>query len=119
MDLSNFTTRAQQALTNAVSAASVAGNPTIEPIHVLNVLLDQDGGTTVPLLTAAGVDAVRVRSEAARVASLLPRASGESVGKASPSRAFLAMVEAAVSVGRERGDEFISSENLVVAIAAA
>ena len=117
MDLSNFTTRAQQALTNAVSAASVAGNPTIEPIHVLNVLLDQDGGTTVPLLTAAGVDAVRVRSEAARVASLLPRASGESVGKASPSRAFLAMVEAAVSVGRERGDEFISSENLVVAIA--
>ncbi|TXJ07318.1 MAG: ATP-dependent chaperone ClpB [Aeromicrobium sp.] len=117
MDLSNFTTRAQQALTNAVSAASVAGNPAIEPIHVLNVLLDQEGGTTVPLLTAAGVDAQRVRSEAARVAGQLPRASGESVGKASPSRAFLAMVEAAISVGRERGDEFISSENLVVAIA--
>lgn len=117
MDLSHFTTRSQQALSGAVTAAAGAGNPSIEPLHVLNVLLEQEGGTAVPLLTAAGVDAQAVRTNVARSVSLLPSASGATVGKASPSRAFLAMVEAAIAVGRERGDEFTSSEALMVAIA--
>lgn len=117
MELSNFTTRSQQALTGAVSAAAVAGNPSVEPLHVLSALLEQEGGTTVPLLTAAGVNAKDVQLSVAQAIKQLPSASGSTVGKPSPSRAFLAMVQAAIDVAKERGDEFTSSESLVVAIA--
>ena len=54
MDLSNLTTRSQQALAAAMQQAAAAGNPAIEPAHVLVALLAQDGGTATPLLQAAG-----------------------------------------------------------------
>ena len=49
MDLAKFTTRSQQALGSAISVAAAAGNPSVEPAHILSALLSQDGGTAACL----------------------------------------------------------------------
>ena len=53
LDLSTFTTRGQQALAAAVQSAAAAGNPAVEPVHLLDALLSQSGGTTGPFYDGA------------------------------------------------------------------
>ena len=79
MDLSNLTTRSQQALAGALSSAAAAGNASVEPAHLLSALLEQDGGTAAPLLRAAGVDPAVVQAELKTALEALPSASGDSV----------------------------------------
>jgi ATP-dependent Clp protease ATP-binding subunit ClpB len=117
MDLSNLTTRSQQALAAAMQQAAAAGNPTIEPAHVLTALLAQDGGTATPLLQAAGVDAAVVRSELKRAVEALPSASGANVANPQLSRSTHEVLQRAADLASELGDEFISTEHLVVGVA--
>ena len=79
MDASKFTTRSQQALGSAISAAAAAGNPSVEPAHILYALLTQDGGTAIALLRATGVDSQAVTSGLKSELDALPSASGASV----------------------------------------
>ena len=51
-----FTTKSQEALSAAAMNASTAGNPQVEPAHLLKALMDQRQGVAVALLKAAGVD---------------------------------------------------------------
>ena len=51
-----FTTRSQEALGDAIQQASAAGNPQLEPAHLLNALLQQEGGVANGLLDAVGAD---------------------------------------------------------------
>ena len=117
MDLSNLTTRSQQALAAAMQQAAAAGNPAIEPAHVLTALLAQDGGTAVPLLQAAGVDAGAVRNELQSVIGALPSAAGSSVQNPGLSRSTHEVLQRAADLAGELGDEFISTEHLVVGVA--
>ncbi len=117
MDLSNLTTRSQQALAAAMQQAAAAGNPTIEPAHVLTALLAQDGGTATPLLQAAGVDAAVVRAELKGAVDALPSASGTSVANPQLSRSTHEVLQRAADLAAELGDEFISTEHLVVGVA--
>ena len=117
MDLSNLTTRSQQALAAAMQQAAAAGNPAIEPAHVLTALLEQDGGTATPLLQAAGVDAADVRSELKTVVDALPSAAGTSVQNPGLSRSTHEVLQRAADLAAELGDEFISTEHLVVGVA--
>ncbi len=117
MDLSNLTTRSQQALAAAMQQAAAAGNPAIEPAHVLTALLAQDGGTAVPLLQATGVDAGAVRTELQGVIGALPSAAGSSVQNPGLSRSTHEVLQRAADLAGELGDEFISTEHLVVGVA--
>src|SRR5690606_3560114 len=80
MDLNHLTTRSQQALAAAMQQAAAAGNPAVEPAHLLSALLTQEGGTATPLLTAAGADARAVQADLTAVLGRLPSASGSTVG---------------------------------------
>ena len=51
-----FTTMSQQAIGEAIQTASAAGNPQLEPTHLLAALLTQEGGVAVGLLDAVGAD---------------------------------------------------------------
>ena len=57
MDSFNPTTKAQQAISAAVQAAALAGNPDVGPTHLLGALLAQGDGIAAPLLAAVGADA--------------------------------------------------------------
>jgi ATP-dependent Clp protease ATP-binding subunit ClpB len=117
MDLAKFTTRSQQALGSAISAAAAAGNPAVEPAHLLSALLTQDGGTAAPLLQAAGVDAQAVRAGLKSALESLPSASGASVQNPGLSRASHEVLQRAQDLADQLGDDFVSTEHLTVGIA--
>lgn len=117
MDLSNLTTRSQQALAAAMQQAAAAGNPAIEPTHLLHALLAQDGGTATPLLRAAGVDPAAVAADLEAALDALPSAAGSSVQNPGLSRSTHEVLQRAADLAGELGDEFISTEHLVVGIA--
>ncbi|MCA5892022.1 ATP-dependent chaperone ClpB [Isoptericola sp. NEAU-Y5] len=116
MDI-KLTTMSQQALGDAVQTASAAGNPQLEPVHVLSALLQQTGGAAVGLLEAVGASAQQVgqRTRAALVG--LPQASGTAVADPRASRATTAMLDAAGKEAEALGDDYVSTEHLLIAIA--
>ena len=59
MDSFNPTTKAQQAISAAVQAAALAGNPDVGPTHLLGALLAQGDGIAAPLLAAVGAERPR------------------------------------------------------------
>ncbi|WP_332665454.1 ATP-dependent chaperone ClpB [Aeromicrobium sp.] len=117
MDLAKFTTRSQQALGSAISAAAAAGNPAVEPAHLLSALLTQEGGTAAPLIQAAGVDAQAVRAGLKSVLESLPSASGASVQNPGLSRSSHEVLQRAQDLAAQLGDDFVSTEHLTVGIA--
>ncbi len=117
MDLAKFTTRSQQALGSAISTAAAAGHPSVEPAHLLTALLTQDGGTAAPLVQAAGVDAQAVRAGLKTALDALPSARGANVQNPSLSRASHEVLQRAQDLADQLGDDFVSTEHLVVGIA--
>jgi ATP-dependent Clp protease ATP-binding subunit ClpB len=111
-----LTTKSQEAVSAAVRTAGGAGNPNVEPIHLLRALLAQGDGTTRPLLAAVGVDADQLIREADAVAAKLPSASGPSVGAPAASGSFYRVLTTAGEVAGEIGDEYVSTEHLLVAL---
>ncbi len=117
MDLAKFTTRSQQALGTAISAAAAAGHPSVEPAHLLVALLTQDGGTAAPLVQAAGVDPQTVLASLTEALDALPSARGANVQNPSLSRATHEVLQRAQDQADQLGDDFVSTEHLVVGIA--
>src|SRR5215210_8094858 len=95
MDASKLTTKSQEALADAIRRAVRAGNPNLEPVHLLQALLEQDGGVAAPLLDAVGVDRAMVAAEADALLRQLPSAAGETVASPDASRSTLAVLNAA------------------------
>ena len=113
-----MTTKAQEAVSSALQAAGAAGNPQVEPIHLLEALIEQREGIALSLLEAVGADvrAIGARTRNALVA--LPSAQGASTGSAQPSNALLAVVRDAGERAEAAGDQYISTEHLLIALAA-
>ena len=116
MDSFNPTTKTQAALTAALQAASAAGNPEIRPAHLLVALLDQTDGIAGPLLKAVGTDPAAVRREAQDIVDRLPRATGATTTP-QLGREALAAITAAQHLATELGDEYVSTEHVVVGLA--
>src|ERR1700710_743496 len=112
----DLTTRAQQAVSSAVRTAAERGNPAVEPAHLTVALLDDDQGLTRPLLQAVGSDPLAVRADAQRAVDALPAASGASVAAPQTSRGLLAVLSAAEREARDRGDEYVSTEHLLIGL---
>ena len=116
MDSFNPTTKTQAALTAALQAASAAGNPEIRPAHLLLALLQQTDGIAGPLLEAVGVQPATIRAEAQRLVDRLPSSSG-ATSQPQLSRESLAAINTAQQLATEMGDEFVSTEHLMVGLA--
>src|SRR5690625_8025101 len=104
-----FTTKSQEALSAAAMNASTAGNPQIEPAHILKALMDQRESVAVAVLKAANVDPDAVSTHAASQIAALPRAAGASVAEAQLSRAGLTANTAAQTRPHNNQDQFVST----------
>ena len=116
----NYTTKSQEAISGAMQAAAAAGNPQIEPAHLLVELLSQPDGVAAGLLAAVSPDAAArqaVGASARRILTQLPASSGSSMTQPQPSRALLAALEAASTAAKELSDEYISTEHLLIGLA--
>jgi len=114
-----LTRRSQEALSDALQRASAAGNPSVDGLHLLAALLDQDGGTASPLLRAAGADPVAVANRTRELVGRLPRAAGATLSAPETSRPLLAALAAAAKRAKELSDEYVSTEHLLVGLASA
>ncbi|MCD0485366.1 ATP-dependent chaperone ClpB [Streptacidiphilus sp. ASG 303] len=118
MDASKFTTKTQEALSAAIRQAANAGNPDVAPVHVLLALLEQPEGTARPLLEAVGADPQRVGAAARRLAEALPSAQGSTVAAPQLARETMAVVTDAGKRASELDDAYVSTEHLLVGVAA-
>ena len=113
-----MTTKAQEAIASALQAASAAGNPQVEPIHLLQSLIEQRDGIALSLLGAVGADARAIGARTRNALVALPSTQGASAGSAQASRALLAAVQDAGERAESAGDQYISTEHLLIALAA-
>jgi len=113
-----FTTKSQEALSAAGMNASTAGNPQVEPAHLLKALMDQRESVAVALLKAAGADPDAVSVQASAAIKALPSSSGSSVAQAQFSRQLLQVLQAAQQAAERNGDSYVSTEHLLIGLAA-
>ncbi|MGY1916802.1 ATP-dependent chaperone ClpB [Blastococcus sp. HT6-30] len=114
---SKLTTRSQEAVAGAQRLAVDRGQAALEPLHLLVALLEQTDGIAGPLLTAVGADPLDVRSKADAALRRMPSVSGSTVSAPSPSREFLRVINAAGEQASALGDEYVSTEHLLVGLA--
>jgi ATP-dependent Clp protease ATP-binding subunit ClpB len=114
---SKLTTRSQEAFAAAQRLAVDRGQAALEPLHLLVALLQQTDGIAGPLLTAVGADPADVRAKAEAALRRLPSVSGATVAAPSASRELLRVVNAAGEQASALGDEYVSTEHLLVGLA--
>src|SRR5690348_8660053 len=113
-----LTRKSQEALSDAVQRAAAAGNPNTDGLHLLAALVSQQGGTADPLLRAVGADPAAVLKQTQEALTRMPSAAGTTVGAPETSRQLLKVLATAAKQAREMADEYVSTEHLLVGLAA-
>ena len=119
MDQNKLTNMSREAITDAVQSASAAGNAQIDVLHLLNALLTQEQGVVRGLIEAAGGDAKAIGTAVRNALTNLPSVSGSTTAQPQPSRQFEAALVQSEKEMQQMGDEYISTEHLLIGIAAA
>ena len=110
-----YTQRSQAALQEAQQLAQTAANPEISPLHLAASLVREAEGVSAALLARLGVDLRALAAELALAVERLPRAEGGELGM---SRTLAAALADAAARARALGDEYISTEHLLLGLAA-
>ena len=114
MNIEKFTTKFQQALSEAQSLALGKDNQFIEPVHLLTALLNQQDGSIAPILTTSGVNVALLRNELNAELNKLPQVSGNG-GDVQISRQLLNLLNLCDKLAQQKQDKFISSELFLLA----
>src|SRR3954471_12758504 len=118
MQADRFTVKSQEALAAAQRLAGARRNPEVVPLHLLLALLEQEGGIVVPVLRRAGADPERARRLANEQADQLPTVTGEAAASPGLGSSLIDLLKRADDEARGMGDEYVSAEHLLLALAA-
>ncbi|MCF3122602.1 ATP-dependent chaperone ClpB [Streptomyces silaceus] len=114
-----LTNRSRDAINAATSRAVKDGHADLTPAHLLLALLEgQDNENITDLLAAVDADQAAVRADTERVLAALPSVTGSTVAPPQPDRELLAVVSDAAQRAKELGDDYLSTEHLLIGIAA-
>ncbi|GHC72274.1 ATP-dependent chaperone ClpB [Streptomyces flavofungini] len=117
-----LTNRSRDAINAATSRAVSGGHPDLTPAHLLLALLEgrgrQASENITDLLAAVDADQAAVRAGAERVLAGLPSVTGSTVSPPGPDRELLAVVADAAQRAKELGDDYLSTEHLLIGLAA-
>ncbi|MGB0133815.1 Clp protease N-terminal domain-containing protein, partial [Dokdonella sp.] len=114
MRMDKLTSRFQQALADAQSLAVGRDHNMLEPVHVLVALLDQQGGSTQPMLAQSGVNVAALRTRLGQILDALPKVAGQE-GNISVGNELNRILNLTDKLAQKRGDQFIASELFVLA----
>jgi ATP-dependent Clp protease ATP-binding subunit ClpB len=118
MQPDRFTIRSQEALAEAVRLAQSARNPQASPAHLLSALLADEDGIALALLRKLGADIAPIRTALAGALDSLPVVQG-ALAEAPPiSSELAAVLNAADGEARRLNDDYVSTEHLLLALAA-
>ena len=115
MNIEKFTTKFQEALSEAQSLAIGKDNQFIEPVHLLTALLNQQGGSIAPILTASGVNVTLLRNELKTELNKLSQVIGNG-GDVQLSRQLINLLNLCDKFAQQNQDKFISSELFLLAV---
>ncbi|MFD8631052.1 ATP-dependent chaperone ClpB [Streptomyces sp. NPDC059533] len=114
-----LTNKSRDALNAATSRAVKDGHADLTPAHLLLALLaGEDNENVIDLLVATDADQAAVRAGAERLLAALPSVTGSTVAPPQPSRDLLAVLAEADAEAGKLGDEYLSTEHLLIAVAA-
>ncbi len=114
-----LTNRSRDAINAASNRAVTEGHPDLTPAHLLLALLQgQDNENIIDLLAAVDADQAAVRAGAEKALASLPSVTGSTVAPPQPSRELLAVIADAQARAKDLGDEYLSTEHLLIGIAA-
>ncbi|ASU82067.1 ATP-dependent chaperone ClpB [Nocardiopsis gilva YIM 90087] len=113
-----LTTKSQEALSAAMRRATTDGSPQVEPLHLLAALLNQGEGVIRPLLKEVGVDPGQFDTKVEQAIAGLPRAAGSTVSAPASSRQLIVSLNTAAQRAQQMEDEYVSTEHLLVGLAA-
>jgi ATP-dependent Clp protease ATP-binding subunit ClpB len=114
LDPNRWTLKTQEAFNQAVELARGQNNPEVTPDHLLAALLGQEEGVVLPIVQRVGLTPLALRNQADEAVAKLPRAYG---GEAQMGRDLTAMLDRADEARQELGDEYLSTEHLLLALA--
>jgi ATP-dependent Clp protease ATP-binding subunit ClpB len=115
MNLERLTTRAQEALMAAQRLAEDHGNPELEPIHVLQALLQQQNGVVPQVVNKVGAHAQTVSQEAQNIIESRPSVSGGAT-RTDVARATVGVIRAAEARASKMRDDYVSTEHMLLAL---
>ncbi|MFD8466634.1 ATP-dependent chaperone ClpB [Streptomyces cyaneofuscatus] len=114
-----LTNKSRDAINAATDRAVKDGHPDLTPAHLLLALLSgEDNENITDLLAAVEADQAVVRGETERLLGALPSVTGSTVAPPQPNRELLAVIQDAAQRAKELGDEYLSTEHLLIGIAA-
>ncbi|MGW6352413.1 ATP-dependent chaperone ClpB [Streptomyces sp. NPDC055080] len=114
-----LTNKSRDALNAATSRAVKDGHPDLTPGHLLLALLEgEDNENVIDLLAAVDADQVAVRAATEKLLAAQPSVTGSTVAPPQPNRELLAVIADAAQQAKELGDEYLSTEHLLIGIAA-
>jgi len=116
--IDKLTRRSSEAFAAARQQATADGNPHVDALHLLAALIEQDGGTAAPLLRAINADPNAVLADTRAQLTRLPKIAGTTVSPPENSRALLKVLTTAGERAEKLNDEYISTEHLLVGLAA-
>jgi ATP-dependent Clp protease ATP-binding subunit ClpB len=114
MHMDKFTSKLQDALSEAQSIAVGKDHSYLQPVHLVLALLNQRAGSTQPLLAQMGIDVPNFREELDHLVDALPRVR-ENLGDIQMSPELGRLLNLADKYAQERGDQFIASEVVLLA----
>ncbi len=113
MRTDNFTIKTREALADARDLADANNHPEVQPIHLLSALLDQEEGIVAPVLEKLGVGLDRLRKSVRDQLDRLPTVQG---GRLDLAGALTDLLREATSEADDRGDEYVSTEHVLLAL---
>jgi len=114
MRMDKLTSRFQQALADAQSLAVGRDHNLLEPVHLMAALLDQQSGSTTPMLAQAGVNVAALRTRIGQALDKLPAVKGQE-GNINVSNDLTRLLNLTDKLAQQRGDAFVASELFVLA----
>ena len=114
MRIDRLTSKLQLALSDAQSLAVGHDHPAIEPVHLLHALLEQQGGSIKPLLMQVGFDVNALRQGLTKELDQLPKIQNPT-GDVNLSQDLARLLNQADRLAQQKGDQFISSELVLLA----
>jgi ATP-dependent Clp protease ATP-binding subunit ClpB len=117
MQPDRFTVKSQEALQAAQQLAGARRNPQVAPVHLLLTLLEQEGGIAVPVLKRVGVSPETVRAKANEQLDRFPVVTGDASAAPQLGEAMVEVLRRADNEARGMGDQYVSVEHLLLALA--
>ncbi len=118
MQADRFTVKSQEAIAAAQRLAAARSHSRMEPHHLLAALLEQDGGIVAPVLERAGADVPTIRARTNAALDALPTVTGDTTEAPSLASESIELLTSAEDEARKLGDEYVSTEHLLLALAA-